>query len=214
MDSTPKTDFVRARRLHQRGHYDEATIHAVLDAAPMCHVAHLIDGRPVAIPTFHWRHDDSVYWHGSAASRMLRANKAGGEVCLTATLLDGFVIARSGFNHSANYRSAMCFGVPRLLEDRAEILLALKGFTDRLVPGRWETLRPPNEQELKATSVLAMRIDEASAKIRIGPPHDDPGDEAWPIWGGVLPVALAALPAQADAYVQDRFTPPATPFTA
>jgi nitroimidazol reductase NimA-like FMN-containing flavoprotein (pyridoxamine 5'-phosphate oxidase superfamily) len=214
MDSTPKTDFVRARRMHQRGHYDEATIHAVLDAAPMCHVAHLIGGRPVAIPTFHWRHGDSVYWHGSAASRMLRANKVGGEVCLTATLLDGFVMARSGFHHSANYRSAMCFGIPHLLEDRAEILLALKGFTDRLVPGRWETLRPPTEQEMKATSVFAMIIDEASAKIRTGPPGDDPGDEVWPIWGGVLPVGLTALPPQPDAYVQERFAPPVTPFTA
>jgi nitroimidazol reductase NimA-like FMN-containing flavoprotein (pyridoxamine 5'-phosphate oxidase superfamily) len=200
--------------MHQRGQYDEATIHAVLDAAPLCHVAHVIGGRPVAIPTFHWRHGDSVYWHGSAASRMLRANQAGGEVCLTATLLDGFVMARSGFHHSANYRSVMCFGIPRLLEDRAEILLALKGFMDRLAPGRWEALRPPTEQELKATSVLAMTIDEASAKIRTGSPGDDPGDETWPIWGGVLPVALTAMPPQPDAHVQDRFAPPPTPFAA
>jgi nitroimidazol reductase NimA-like FMN-containing flavoprotein (pyridoxamine 5'-phosphate oxidase superfamily) len=213
MDSTPKTDFVRARRMHPRGHYDEATIHAVLDAAPLCHIAHLAKGRPVAMPTFHWRQGNQVYWHGSAVSRMLRANEAGGEVCLTATLLDGFVMARSGFHHSANYRSAMCFGTPRLLEDPAEIMESLKAFMDRLAPGRWEALRPPNAQEMKATSVFAMVIDEASAKIRTGPPGDDPGDETWPIWGGVLPIGLAATAPQPDAHVGGRFDPPATPFT-
>ncbi|OJY65918.1 MAG: flavin-nucleotide-binding protein [Rhodospirillales bacterium 70-18] len=213
METKPQTDFVRARRMHERGRYDEATIHAVLDAAPVCHVGHLIDGRPVVIPTFHWRDGDVVYWHGSAASRMLRANARGEEVCLTATLLDGFVLARSGFHHSVNYRAAMCFGVPRLVTDTAEKLGALKGFMERLFPGRWDGLRPITAQELKATSVLALTISEASAKLRDAPPGDDPGDETWPIWGGVLPVHLAAGAPQPDRYATADQLPPATPFT-
>jgi hypothetical protein len=128
---------------------------------------------------------------------MLRANAAGGPVCLTVTLMDGYVLARSGYHHSVNYRSAMCFGTPRLVEDLAEKTAALKGFMDRLFPGRWEGLRPPTELEMKATSVLAMAIDEASAKVRTGPPGGDPGDETWPIWAGVLPVRTAVTPSTA-----------------
>jgi uncharacterized protein len=209
--TAPKTDFVRARRMHERGKYDHATIHAILDAAPMCHVGHVIDGRPVVIPTFHWRSGDTVFWHGSSASRMVKENVAGGLVCLTASILDGYVLARSGYNHSANYRSVMCFGTPRLVSDPEEKMAALKAFMDRLVPGRWEGLRPPNEREMKATSVLALLIDEASAKVRAAPPGDDPGDETWPIWGGVLPVRLMAGAAEPDQYVQGRFQSPATP---
>lgn len=210
----PPTDFVRARRMHERGRYDKAEIHAILDAAPLCHVGHLIGGRPVVIPTFHWRIGDTVYWHGSSASRMVRANVEGGQVCLTVSILDGFVLARSGYNHSANYRSAMCFGTPRLVEDAEEKMAALKAFMDRLVPGRWEGLRPPNEREMKATSVLALTIDEASAKVRAAPPGDDPGDETWPIWGGVLPVHTVAGAPESDQHVQGRFPAPATPFVA
>lgn len=210
----PPTDFVRARRMHERGEYDKAAIHRVLDAAPLCHVGHVIDGRPVVIPTFHWRVGDTVYWHGSSASRMVKANVAGGQVCLTVSILDGYVLARSGYNHSVNYRSAMCFGTPRLVDDPTEKMAALKAFMDRLVPGRWEGLRPPNDREMKATAVLALTIDEASAKIRNAPPGDDPGDETWPIWGGVLPVQTVALPAEPDKYVDGRFPAPATPFVA
>lgn len=208
----PPSDFVRARRMHDRGRYDKAEIHAVLDAAPLCHVGHLIDGRPVVIPTFHWRIGDTVYWHGSSASRMVRANVAGGPVCLTVSILDGYVLARSGYNHSVNYRSAMCFGVPRLVDDPDEKMAALKAFMDRLVPGRWEGLRPPNDREMKATAVLAMAIDEASAKVRAAPPGDDPGDETRPIWGGVLPVRTIAGAPEPDIFVQGRFPAPATPF--
>lgn len=200
--------------MHERGRYDKAEIHAVLDAAPLCHVGHLIDGRPVVIPTFHWRIGDTVYWHGSSASRMVRANIEGGPVCLTVSILDGYVLARSGYNHSVNYRSAMCFGVPRLVDDAAEKMASLKAFMDRLVPGRWEGLRPPNEREMKATAVLALTIDEASAKVRAAPPGDDPGDETWPIWGGVLPVHTVAGAPEPDQYVQGRFPAPATPFVA
>lgn len=211
MNQAPNTDFVRARRMHERAAYDAASIHAILDAAPLCHVGHMIAGRPVVIPTFHWRDGDVVYWHGSAASRMLRSNAGGNEVCLTATLLDGFVFARSAFHHSANYRSAMVFGVPRLVAEDAEKLAALKGFTERLSPGRWDGLRPVTAQELKATSVLAMTITEASAKVRTGPPGDDAEDVSWPIWGGVLPVQMVGAAAIDDQYVQGAFTPPATP---
>lgn len=214
MDSNtpPPTDFVRARRMHERGRYDHETIHAILDAAPMCHVGHLIGDRPVVIPTFHWRIGGTVYWHGSSASRMLRANAKGGQACLTVSILDGYVLARSGYHHSVNYRSAMCFGTPRQVTDPAEKMAALKAFMDRLVPGRWEGLRPVNDLEMKATSVLAMDIEEASAKVRAAPPGDDPGDETWPIWGGVLPVHTVAGAPEPDQYVQGRFPAPATPF--
>ena len=187
---TPASDFTRVRRLGARGAYDRGTIHAILDAAPFCHVGHIIAGRPVVIPTLHWRHGDSVYWHGNAASRMLEANAAGGEVCLTASIFDGWVLARSGFHHSVNYRSDMCFGVPRAITDASEKEEALSRFMERRFPGRWARLRPATKQELKATLVLTMQIAEASAKLRAGPPSDDPEDVHLPIWAGVIPAAL------------------------
>lgn len=211
MTQEAPSDFTRLRRMHGRGHYDRASVHAILDAAPNCHVGHIIKDRPVVIPTLHWREGDAVYWHGSAASRMLRANVAGGEVCLTATIFDGYVLARSGFHHSINYRSVMCFGTPRLIEDDDEKMASLKAFMDRLFPGRWEALRPVNAQELKATSILAMALTEASAKVRAGAPEDDPEDVTWPIWAGVLPVHAAAGAPAPDSYVNGRFEPPATP---
>jgi nitroimidazol reductase NimA-like FMN-containing flavoprotein (pyridoxamine 5'-phosphate oxidase superfamily) len=187
----PASDFARVRRVGARGAYDRLTIHAILDAAPFCHIGHIIAGRPVVIPTLHWRHGESVYWHGSAASRMLEANAAGGEVCLTASLFDGWVLARSGFHHSVNYRSVMCFGVPRAITDASEKEQALSQFMESRFAGRWATLRPATQQELKATLVLTMPIVEASAKLRAGPPSDDPEDVHWPVWAGVMPVALA-----------------------
>lgn len=210
MDTSPPSDFTRIRRVHERGRYDRETIHAILDAAPYCHVGHIIDGRPVVTPTLHWREGVHVYWHGSTASRMIRANAAGAEVCLTATLIDGFVLARSGFHHSLNYRSVMCFGRPRLLADPDEKLAALRNFVDRLYPGRWDTLRPANAQELKATAVVTMALDEASAKLRTGPPADDEEDLGWPVWAGVLPVHLTAGAPQPDAYVAPGLSPPPT----
>lgn len=209
--STPPSDFARLRRLHQRGSYDAAAIHAILDAAPLCHIGHIIQGRPVVLPTFHWRYGDEVFWHGSSASRMIRANAAGGEVCLTASILDGWVLARSAFHHSANYRSVVCFGVPRLVADPDEKLAAMKGFLDRLYPGRWEALRPPKEQEIKATSILALKLTEASAKMRAAPPSDDPEDLTWPAWAGVLPLHTVAGAPQPDPCVTPAQTPPATP---
>jgi uncharacterized protein len=193
--------FTRVRRLPKRGAYDPATLYAILDAATHCHVAHLIDGRPVATPTLHWRLGDRLYWHGSAVSRTLVANAAGGAVCVTATLIDGFVLARSGFKHSANYRSAMCFGTPVEITDPAAKAAALEGLIEHWLPGRWATLRPPTRKELAATRVLSLPLNEASAKIREGGPHDVPADVGWPTWAGVIPlVTLAGTPVAADDY--------------
>jgi hypothetical protein len=197
MSANAATPFTRVRRLPARGVYDRATIDAVLDAAPMCHVGHIIDGRPVVIPTMHWRDGDRVYFHGSAASRMLEHGAAGGEVCLTAALFDGWVLARTGFNHSANYRSVMVFGTPHVVTEPDDKLAALAAFMERFFPGRWPALRPPTAKELKATLVLALTLDEASAKIRTGQTNDEPTDRSWPVWAGILPVHLSAGTAEA-----------------
>jgi hypothetical protein len=176
----------RVRRLPKRGFYDRATLNAVLDAGFICHAGYVIDGQPYVTPTAYWRAGDRLYWHGSSASRMLRAQAAGIPVCVTVTHLDGLVVARSGFHHSINYRSAMLFGNAEKVEDKAEKESAMAAFVDRIYPGRWKTLRPVNSQEMKATSILRMPIDEASAKIRSGTPVDDEEDYALPIWAGVI----------------------------
>ena len=179
--------FTRVRRLPELAHYDRRVIHEVLDAATHCHVAHLIQGHPVATPTLHWRIDERVYWHGSVASRMLKASAHSAEVCLTATIIDGWVLARSAFNHSANYRSVMCFGRPESIEDPAEKSRLLEVFTERLFPGRWAKLRPVSRKELGATTLLSLSLEDASAKVRTGPPDDPARDLAWPVRAGVLP---------------------------
>ena len=184
------TAKIRVRRLPKRGHYDAATVHAVLDAGVICHVGYAIDGQPYVTPTSYWRHGERLYWHGSSASRMLRHLKQGVPACVTVTHVDGFVLARSGFHHSINYRSVMAFGLARLVPDAAK-LGVLEDFVERLFPGRWPELRPPSRQELKATTVLWMDLDEVSAKIRTGPPIDDEADYALPIWAGVLPLTAA-----------------------
>jgi len=195
----PPSAFTRVKRLGKRGAYDLKTVFAILDAATHCHVAHVIDGRPVALPTLHWRHADRLYWHGNAASRMLGENARRSEVCVTATIIDGFVLARSGFNHSVNYRSAMCFGTPEEVADPADKNRALEHFLEHWLPGRWKTLRPATRKELAATRVFSLALDEASAKIREGGPHDPPEDVEWPTWAGVLPLAMhagAPIPAE------------------
>ena len=178
----------KVRRLPQRGHYDRATVYAVLDAGFICHVGYSIDGQPYVTPTTYWREGDAVYWHGSSASRMLRTLETGADCCLTVTHLDGLVLARSAFHHSLNFRSAMLFGKAYKIEGAAEKLAKLETFVERLYPGRWPELRPVNAKELKSTTVLGMHIDEASAKIRSGGPVDDEPDYALPIWAGVIPV--------------------------
>ncbi len=190
-DDFKPTKRSRIKRLPKRAHYDRATVHAILDAGAICHVGYVIDGEPYVTPTAYWRKGEHVYWHGSSASRMLRTIAAGSPVCLTVTHLDGMVMARSAFHHSVNYRSVMVFGKATVVTDRAHKLEALEDFVERLYPGRWATLRPVNEQELKATTVLGMDLTEASAKIRTGPPVDDEEDYALPIWAGVVPVTIA-----------------------
>jgi nitroimidazol reductase NimA-like FMN-containing flavoprotein (pyridoxamine 5'-phosphate oxidase superfamily) len=190
--ATAPSARTRVRRVPQRAAYDRATIDAILDEALVAHLGFAIDGQPYVIPTLHARVGDTVYLHGSAASRALRTLGAAAPACLTVTLLDGLVLARSAFHHSMNYRSVVVLGEARPVDDPGERLLALEHFTERLVPGRWGEVRPPNAQELKGTRVLALTLDEASAKVRTGPPVDDDEDYALDAWAGVIPLAVAA----------------------
>jgi nitroimidazol reductase NimA-like FMN-containing flavoprotein (pyridoxamine 5'-phosphate oxidase superfamily) len=185
----------KMKRMPKRGHYDRATVYSILDAGFICHVGYVIGGQPYVTPTAYWREGDAVYWHGSSASRMLRTLETGTGCCLTVTHLDGLVLARSAFHHSLNYRSVMLFGKAYKVEDADEKLEKLEAFVERLYPDRWPELRPVNAKELKATTVLGMHIDEASAKLRTGGPVDDEPDYALPIWAGVIPVhSVTATP--------------------
>ncbi len=184
----PPTDRTRLRRLPKRGHYNKGTICGILDAGMIGHIGYVIDGQPFLTPTIYWREGNRVYWHGSWASRMLRQQAAGTPVCLTVSHFDGIVLARSGFHHSVNYRSVMLLGTPDEVEGSAKKLAHMRVFVDRLFPGRWNELRAVSTKELKATKVMGMEIDEASAKIRTGPPADDEQDYELAIWAGVLPL--------------------------
>ncbi len=205
--SDAPSDRSRLRRLYERGSYDDETVYGLLDALPLAHVGYVLEGAPVVTPTFQWREGDHIYWHGSSASRMLRKSE-GTEVCLTASALDGFVLARSGFHHSVNYRSVTLFGTARKVEEAEAKEARLKAFVDGLFPGRWETLRELTGQELKATTVLTMPIDEASAKVRTGGPVDDEEDYALPIWAGVIPMVQQMMPLEPDPRNLDGVTPP------
>ncbi len=187
-----RTDRSRLRRLPKRGSHDAATIHAILDAGFLAHVGFVVDGQPFVIPTLYGRDGDTLYLHGSAASRMLRQLGAGVPVCVAVTLVDGLVLARSAFHHSVNYRSVVVFGSAHPVEVPAEKTRALRVISEHLLPGRWDDVRAPTAKELKATSVLALPIEEASAKLRAGPPLDEEADYALPVWAGVLPLALEA----------------------
>lgn len=182
------TERTQVHRLPKRAVYDKAQVHSILDEGFVCHIGFAVEGQPFVIPTGYGRVGERLFIHGSAASRMLRALDKGVDLCFTVTLVDGFVLARSAFHHSMNYRSVMVLGKARLVTDRAEKLEALRAVTNHIVPGRWEEVRQPTDQELKATSVLALDLDEVSAKIRTGPPVDDEEDYALPIWGGVVPL--------------------------
>lgn len=182
---------VQVKRAAERGHYDRTTIDAILDEALICHVGIVAaEGHPVVIPVIHARDGDTLYMHGSPASRLLRTMKPGAEICLTATLLDGIVVARSAFHHSMNYRSVVVVGTARIVDDPAEKLAALELVTDHVIPGRWADCRPVTEKEIKGTLVAALSLDEASAKIRTGGPVDDEEDYELPIWAGVIPLEL------------------------
>ena len=185
-----QTGRTRVRRLPDRGRYDRDTIYAILDEALICHVGFVVDRRPVVIPTIHTRVDDALYFHGSPAAGMLRNLREGADACVTVTLLDGLVLARSAFHSSMNYRSAVVFGKAQEVTDRAEKLRALEAIVEHVCRGRSADARRPNEVELKQTMVLHLPINEASAKVRSGPPKDDEEDYALPIWAGVLPLAL------------------------
>jgi uncharacterized protein len=198
MADLPPTPRTRVRRLPKRGVYERTQIDSILDEGLVCHVGFVHDGHPVVIPTLFARVGDVIYFHGSAASRMLRTAAGGVEACLTVTLLDGLVLARSAFHHSANYRSVVAFGRAQMIEERAEKLAALEAFAERAVPGRWAEVRRPTAKELKATTVLSLPLDEASAKVRSGPPIDDEEDYALDVWAGVLPLRLVAGEPVAD----------------
>jgi len=208
--ATAPSERTRLRRVPARAHYERATIDAILDEALIAHLGFVIDGQPYVIPTLQARVGDTVYVHGSAASRALRTLGAGMPACLTVALVDGLVLARSAFHHSMNYRSVVVLGEARPVADPDELLLALEAFTERLVPGRWGEVRAPSPQELKGTRALAMTLDEASAKVRCGPPVDDEEDYALDVWAGVIPLKLAA-----GAPLDDpRLTPGIAPTTA
>lgn len=192
MDRYTPTARSRIKRYPKRGHYDAETVHAILDAGFICHVGYVIDGQPYVTPTSYWRSGNRLFWHGSSASRMIRALQDGVDCCLTVTHVDALVLARSGFHHSINYRAVMAFGKARSVDDPDEKLAVLEAFVERVCPERWQQLRPVNRKELKATTVLSMPIDEASAKVRSGPPIDDDADYALPIWAGLIPLRTVA----------------------
>jgi uncharacterized protein len=181
----------RVVREPQRGVYDRDAINKILDEAFVCHVGFTLDNQPYVIPTMFARVNDSIYFHGSAASRMLRGLSTGIPVCITVTLTDGLVLARSVFNHSMNYRSVVALGKAELVSKPDEKIAALHAFTEKILPGRWNDARQPNEKELKATSILRLPLTEVSAKVRTGPPEDDAEDYALRVWAGVVPLRLA-----------------------
>ncbi|MBN8900019.1 MAG: pyridoxamine 5'-phosphate oxidase family protein, partial [Rhodospirillales bacterium] len=188
-DSFPITPRNRVRRKPDRGRFDKATVYDIMDGAMVAHIAYVIDGQPYCTPTGFWREGDRLYWHGSTASRMIRAQAKGLPVCVTATHLDAIVLARSGFHHSVNYRSVMAYGTTRLVDDPAEKAAALDGFVDRFFPGRSREIRKATEQEAKATTFIAMEMVEASGKIRATHVADDEADYALPVWAARIPVA-------------------------
>jgi len=190
MSTFTPTTRTQVKRLPKRGAYDRETVFRILDEAFVCHVGFVADGQPYVIPTNYGRVGEILYLHGSAASRMLRTLSEGIPVCVTATLIDGLVLARSAFHHSVNYRSVVVLGTARLVEDPAEKMEALRLFTEHIMKGRWDEIRQPTEQELKATTVLAVPLQEVSAKVRTGGPVDDDEDYELPIWAGVLPLPV------------------------
>jgi nitroimidazol reductase NimA-like FMN-containing flavoprotein (pyridoxamine 5'-phosphate oxidase superfamily) len=188
MEPTPRTTV---RRIPARARYDEETIHAILDEALIVHLGFAVEGQPFVIPTIHARVGDRLYLHGAVASRMLKVLTGGARACVTATIVDGLVMARSAFHHSMNYRSVVVLGSATLVSERDEKLAALEAIVEHVARGRSREARPPNEKELAATSVLSLAITEASAKVRTGGPVDDDEDAAWPCWAGVIPLSLA-----------------------
>jgi nitroimidazol reductase NimA-like FMN-containing flavoprotein (pyridoxamine 5'-phosphate oxidase superfamily) len=210
MSTEPPSERTRVRRKPARGAYDREAIHAILDEALVAHLGFVHVGQPYVIPTLHARVAERVYFHGSQANRTLRALGAGTPVCLTASLVDGLVLARSAVHHSVNYRSVVVFGEAEAITDPDEHLAALEAFTERVLPGRWREVRPPTVNERKGVAVLSLALDEASAKVRSGPPLDDDEDYALDVWAGVIPLRTSL-----EAPVPDpRLSPDVAPSSA
>jgi uncharacterized protein len=184
------TPHTTVKRHPERGAYERATIDPILDEALICHLGFVVDGRPFVIPTIHARDGDILYVHGSPGSRMLRTAKEGLDICVTVTILDALVLARSVYNHSMNYRSVVVLGRAREVIDRGEKLRAMQRVVEHIVPGRWQDARQPNDGEIKGTTILALPIDEASAKVRSGPPTDDADDLELSVWAGLIPLRI------------------------
>jgi len=208
METFAQTDRTTLKRLPSRGNFDRDAVYKILDEAFVCHVGFIVEGKPVVIPTAYGRVDDRFYIHGSSASRMLRTVEAGVDVCVTVTLVDGLVLARSAFHHSINYRSVVIFGRASVVQDRNEKFEAMRSFTQHIVPGRWDDVREPTDSELKATIVLYIPLMEASAKVRTGPPVDDDEDYAIPVWAGEIPLRLVASAPIADPRLTPGIDPP------
>lgn len=203
-----KTDRTTLKRLPARGFYDHELVYGILDEGFICHVGFAVEGRPVVIPTGYARLGEKLYIHGSQASRMLRTLKNGVDACVTVTLVDGLVLARSAFHHSINYRSVVIFGQAQVVDDTEEKLAALVAFSEHVIRGRWGDVREPTEQELKATTVLSLVLAEVSAKVRTGPPLDDEEDYQLPIWAGVIPLRLVADEPLADPRLPEGIEAP------
>ncbi len=206
----PTDERNKVRRKPERGAYDHETVHALLDAGALCHIAYVIDGLPYCTPTLYWREGNRIYWHGSSASRMLKTQSGGLAVCLTVTHFDGFVLARSGFNHSVNYRAVMAYGTAHVVDDPEHKEAALVAMVDRLFPGRTASLRASTRQELRATTVIAMEIDQASAKTREGEVHDNEPDYELPVYSEVIPLVTTLGEPEPDARLLDGVERPAS----
>jgi nitroimidazol reductase NimA-like FMN-containing flavoprotein (pyridoxamine 5'-phosphate oxidase superfamily) len=209
MESFAPTERTTLKRLPQRGSYDHEVVYRILDEGFICHLGFAVDGQPFVIPTAYGRVGDTLYLHGSAASRAMRGLSGGIPVCVTVTLVDGLVLARSAFHHSINYRSVVILGAATMVAAAEEKMTALRAFTEHVIPGRWDDVREPNEQELKGTSVLALPLLEVSAKIRTGPPKDDEEDMAIPVWAGELPLRITAGSPVDDPQLSVGVSPPA-----
>ncbi|HZS05381.1 MAG TPA: pyridoxamine 5'-phosphate oxidase family protein [Blastocatellia bacterium] len=208
MERFTPTERTTLKRLPKRGEFDREAVYRILDEGFICHVGFVAEGGPCVIPTGYGRLGDRLYLHGSAASRMLRSLSLGVEVCVTVTLVDGLVLARSAFHHSINYRSVVIFGTASVVEGLAEKAEALRAISEQIIPRRWDEVREPNEQELKATLVLTLPLVEVSAKVRTGPPIDDEEDYVIPVWAGVLPLSLAAAAPVPDPRLSDGISLP------
>ncbi len=207
MKTYPISNRNRVKRISNNSDYSKETVHAIIDEALFCHLGIIHDGKPVVIPTIHARMGDQIVFHGSNASRLLKISN-NNEICVTITLLDGLVMARSLFNSSMNYRSAVIFGKGEIIKDHDERMAAFKSITDHIAPGRWDDARQPNNSELKQTSVVRMPIDEASAKISVGPPDDEDEDYALDYWAGVIPINQTYGEPESDPILQEGITIP------